>query len=134
MKLPPHISLLRRAVMWTAGVVLVVSVAAWCVSFWTVAWAPGAGRVALALWKGCLSLWDVGEGRAFGPRGLSSRGVSWPPRWWFDDRNPFFSWRPATSWRGATWRLFVPLWIPSATASVVLVAMLLDGRRVPRRG
>jgi hypothetical protein len=117
----------RRIVISTAVMVLVVSAAAWMVSFFSVTWLePGFPALRVSLSRGVL--WIHNQG-AMGPSAVSGwrvHGWDWSLRWWHGglgfvewtrgkDGVPFFG-------------LLVPLWMPAAAAALVLACTWFVGR------
>jgi hypothetical protein len=113
--------LLRRAVMWAAGAVLVLSVACWC---------PAGGLA--ACWHPRDRSWwiGVGDGCVWGGRphlwqGSDSPGLPGVARPWYESLGwwPDF-WASERWWAGR-----LPLWMPAAGSLLVLSAGLLQSRR-----
>jgi hypothetical protein len=111
-------NLLRRIVTWAAGVVLVVSVAAWVVSIFGAEWRAGS-RLLLSLAGGEIQAL-AGEVDAIGWE-YDSAGLIWPV--W---RLPFL----IDLGGGYLWGLVVPLWVPASLAGVTFGTMC----RLRRRG
>ncbi|HZW06480.1 MAG TPA: hypothetical protein VFF65_05100 [Phycisphaerales bacterium] len=106
-------NLLRRAVMWTAGLVLVVSVAAWLGSVAGWEWRAGP-RLVLILTCGEVRAL-VGAVDSIGWE-YDSAGVAWP-LWRLPKLIEVGSWD--------LWALIMPLWVPAMVASAVLGGMCL---------
>jgi hypothetical protein len=106
-------SLLRRTVMWAAGVVLVVSVAAWVVSLWAPQWDAGSGFSLYLMW---------GDAIAFVP------GFSDYSTFGFGDFDvPDWS-LPQLDHTPSRTMILIPLWLPALIAAVAYTATFLAGR------
>ncbi|QKK09755.1 MAG: hypothetical protein HND58_17355 [Planctomycetota bacterium] len=116
----------RRAVMWAAGAVLVVSVAAWVASLWAITWAPTSPGISVGLVRGFFWLHNLGPFRG---AGLHSVGWDWPPDWWFEDIGFFETRRFST---GLGWSLYVPIWMAAAVSGALLVGAYWNNRRHAR--
>ena len=110
-------SLLRRAVMWAAGVVLVMSVAALPVSRLGVSWCGADRQWWAALREG--QVW-VGHPASGGPGASVPHG--WSTRW-----QPAL-WVPAAGARRGWWHR-VHLWTPLVAGGAVLLAGWATGLR-----
>lgn len=127
-------SLLRRIVMCTAGVVLVLSALGLWVSASETRWNPqnpGAGAVGVGLVRGSLEMHNwmpFGRGPDAGEFSCVHR---YPRNWWWPDQSGFVLSHQTS--RGIRWSVMIPLWIPAAGAALVLVAGFSFGRRARAR-
>lgn len=112
-------SLLRRTVMWAAGVVPVVSVAAWLASLFGVGWGFSTGVVGVS--EGAFIVFRQRQSNPY-PSGWITGEASLYQHWW-----PWDLWSPGL--------VIVPLWLPATLAAVSLTWTSLVGRhaRVQRR-
>jgi hypothetical protein len=110
-------NLLRRIVMWVAGVVLVASVAALGASTFRLVWTPRPS-FGIALRDGCLHTsniavlveephWGILDKPAGRLRFSSPRWERW-------------RWLPVLNGRGWAWLFALPLWMPASCAMSVL--------------
>jgi len=125
-------NLLRRTVMWAAGVVLVVSVAAWVVSLFSVKWLDaGFPALSVSLDNGVMQIHN------HGPSGPSSR-PGWHalghdrPRLWWPSGVEWVEWVRAPDGT-LFFDVFVPLWIPGAAAAILLAPTWFAAHRERRR-
>jgi len=105
-------SLLRRVVMWTARVVLVVSVAGWVASLHYWEWNAGPRAIVRLA---------VGELRVLG-------GEEKATRW----RDKVTGVQVLRFPSGTSWEVVLPLWIPTAAATSAHVATYFVSRRSRR--
>jgi hypothetical protein len=127
-----RVSLLRRAVMWGAGVVLTVSVVAWVLSMFRPSLAiPYPRWTRLFLAEGGLEVRRTmipGESHWTGYVGLYH---SWWPRARLKEAPIVVDMSRLTMRNGVTGHIFVPLWIPLAASCGVLVTARLVSCGVP---
>jgi hypothetical protein len=111
-------SLVRRVVMWAAGVVLVVSVAGWLLSLACVGCESPFGEFWVT--RGELALFGYRRQQwHFFSEGFAPPLFQWP------------RWRPGVN--GAFWLLVIPLWMPASSAGIVLGLGWRRARSVQRR-
>lgn len=120
-------SLIRRVVMWTARVVLVLSIAIWCLSLFWVSW-TAQGTLTLSLESGFVyiespTVWDPG---------WDLRGYR-HPRWWASDIHIVLVTFPDAPTAGSA---YLPIWPAAAIAAIVLIGTGVTGRggRIRARG
>jgi len=119
-------NLLRRAVMWTAGVVLAVSVAAWVAGRWPIYWQSRNGS-GFALSYGRLFIWiDLNAVRNY-DAWWSLRGEYRRTPWF---HGPFVF---GEIWRLKEGAIQLPLCMPATTAGIVLAGTWAWGRQASVR-
>lgn len=119
--------------MWAAGVVLVLSVAAWGASLFAIhTWNLRRLDVGVSLSKGMVYANNsLSVGQRGGHLSLEFSHMA-TPNWW-PDRSRFFR---AASVPGLPliWKAAIPLWIPAVASGGLLVSLWVAGVRRRRRG
>lgn len=118
--------------MWAAGVVLILSVAAWVTSHFRVQWAASAppGPFGLPLRQTPHASLEYGLATLSNENTTVSGWEVWgftrEHYWW--PKNSFFYYVNARN-TPPQWGVFIPIWIPAACSGLTLGAMIMIGRR-----
>jgi len=120
-------SLLRRVVMWAAGVVLVVSVGACAASLFRVGWQSDDGAFNIEAEGGFLIVFNHASPQP--PTGWRCEGVRLHLRWWPRSGSGFWSTSAGhPSGVPRLWMVYIPLWMPLLASGLALWSTFLIGR------